>query len=281
VFHIRRASPAYLATLGVPLLAGRMLDAHDTVDKPAVAVVSQALAEKYWPGGSAVGRVMKRGGNQPGLAPTVEIVGVVGNVFDAGAGAPAGETVYVPFEQQSMRRAWIVLQGRGSLEATVAAGRRALRQVEPGIALYNVSPLGDLAFQAIALPRLQVTLLGVFAVIAIGITALGSYGVMSQLVANRQKEMAIRAALGATQAGVLRLVLWQNARLAAMGTALGLAGAFFGARALQAQLTGFDATPLWPYLTVAAGVLLLTQLASLIPARRATKLDVQLVLTGA
>jgi putative ABC transport system permease protein len=211
----------------------------------------------------------------------VEIVGVVGNVYDAGAGVPAGETLYVPFAQQSLRRAWIVLHGRGSTEETIAAGRRALRATEPGIATYNVSTLDQLAWQADALPRLQVTLLGVFAVIAIGITALGSYGVMSQLVANRQKEMAIRAALGATQAGVLRLVLLQNARLAAVGTAFGLIAAWFGARTLQAQLTGFDASPLWPYGVVALVVLALTQLASFIPARRAAKADVQLVLTSA
>ena len=115
-------------------------------------------------------------------------------------------------------------------------------------------------------------MLGVFAVIAIGITALGSYGVMSQLVANREKEMAIRAALGASRAAVLRLVLWQNARLEAAGTLLGLSAAWFGARALQAQLTGFDASPIWPYLLVASGVLCLTQLASYLPARRAAAL---------
>jgi len=93
--------------------------------------------------------------------------------------------------------------------------------------------------------------------------------------------MAIRAALGATQAGVLGLVLWQKAWLAAAGVALGLGSAWFGARALQAQLTGFDAKPLWPYLAVAALVLALTQLASLLPARRAAKLDVQCVLNRA
>src|SRR5204863_1365969 len=142
---------------------------------------------------------------------------------------------------QSMRRAWIILHGRGSTEDSIAAGRRALRAVAPEIAVFNINALDTLAWRANALPRLQVALLGVFAVIAIGITALGSYGVMSQLVANRQKEMAIRAALGATQARVLRLVLWQNARLASAGTLLGLVAAWFGARALQAQLTGFDA----------------------------------------
>lgn len=120
-----------------------------------------------------------------------------------------------------------------------------------------------------------------FATIAIGITGLGSYGVMSQLVANRQKEMAIRAALGATQSGMLRLVLLQNARLAAAGVGLGVGAAWFVARALSAKLTGFDASPVWPYLAVALLVLALTQIASVIPARRAAKLDLQLVLGGA
>ncbi|MDO8538965.1 MAG: FtsX-like permease family protein [Opitutaceae bacterium] len=128
---------------------------------------------------------------------------------------------------------------------------------------------------------MQIVLLGVFATIAIGITGLGSYGVMSQLVANRQKEMAIRAALGATQSGMLRLVLLQNARLAAAGVGLGVGAAWFVARALSAKLTGFDASPVWPYLAVALLVLALTQIASVIPARRAAKLDLQLVLGGA
>ncbi len=280
VFHFRRATPGFIPTLGIPLIAGRLLDDRDTSDKPSVAVVSKALADKYWPTETALGRKLKRAATGPGLSPLVEIVGVVGNVIDAGAGSPVGEAVYVPWDQQSIRRAWIVLHGRGSTEDTIAAGRRALRTTEPGFATFNVNTLETLAWQAQALPRLQVTLLGAFAVIAIGITALGSYGVMSQLVANRQKEMAIRAALGATRGGVLRLVLWQNARLAAAGTALGLVAAWLGARALQSRLTGFDASPLWPYLAVAGGVLLLTQLASLIPARRAAKVDVQAVLAG-
>jgi ABC-type lipoprotein release transport system permease subunit len=173
------------------------------------------------------------------------------------------------------------MRGRGSAEETLAAGRRALRATAPEIAPYDATTLDDLAWQANALPRLQIVLLGAFAIIAIGIAALGSYGVMSQLVANRQKEMAIRAALGATQAAVLRVVLWQNARLAAVGSVAGLTAAWIAARALEAKLTGFDASPVWPYIAVTAGVLLLTQIASFIPARRAATLDVHTVLTNA
>ncbi len=277
VFHYRRVTPGYLSTMGIPLVEGRLLDERDTNDRPPVAVVSRALAEKYWPGQSAIGRKLRR------LVPkdsAVEIVGVVGNVYDAGAGVPSGETVYVPFDQVSLRRGWIVLHGRGTVEETLASGRHALRVTTADIAGYDAAPLTKLAWQANALPRLQVALLGVFALIAVGIAALGSYGVMSQLVANRQKEMAIRTALGASAGGVLGLVLWHNARLAATGALLGLIGAWFAAHAAAATLPGFDAKPLWPYLAVTALVLVITQLASFVPARRAARLDVQAVLTA-
>lgn len=279
VFHFRRATPTYLTTLGVPLLEGRMLDARDRLGTQEVAVISKSAADKYWPGVSAVGRKLRRAAQPAGAY--VEVVGVVDDVRDAGAGFPAGETVYMPWDQISLRRAWVVVQSRGSAEEGLAAARRALRATAPEIAPYGDANFDDLAYQAQALPRLQIALLGVFAVIAIGITALGSYGVMSQLVANRQREMAIRTALGATQVGVLRLVLLQNARLATVGTAAGLVAAFITARVLQSKLTGFNAAPLWPYGAVAALVLFLTQLASLIPARRAAKADPHLVLTSA
>lgn len=278
VFHFRRATPHYLTTIGVPLLEGRMLEERDRQGPQEVAVISKAAAEKYWPGESAVGRKLRRAAQKDGSL--VEIVGVVGNVRDAGAGLPSGEAIYMPWDQISLRRAWVVVHSRGSNEEALAAAQRALRATAPEIASYSAATFDDLAWQAQALPRLQIILLGVFALIAIGITALGSYGVMSQLVANRQKEMAIRAALGATQAGVLRHVLWQNARLAALGTVAGLGIAWLAARLLQAKLTGFDATPLWPYALVGALVLLLTQLASLIPARRAATTDVHIVLAG-
>lgn len=277
LFHFRRVSPGYLGALGVPLLAGRMLEDRDRDGPTHVAVISRAAAEKYWPGVSALGRKLRRA--VPKDAPLVEIVGVVGNVHDAGAGFPAAETVYMPFEQVSLRRGWVVLDGDNPAEL-LAAGRRALQATAPDVAAYNPARLADLAWQAHALPRLQTVLLGVFAAVAVGITALGSYGVMSQLVANRQREMAIRAALGATQAGVLRMVLGQNARLAAAGTALGVGAAWLVARWVQAKLTGFDAGPAWTYPAVALLVLALTQLASFIPARRAARLDVPAALGG-
>lgn len=278
VLHFRRVTPGYFAAMGMRLIEGRLLEERDTAAATPVAVISQSTAEKFWPGAPALGRKLRRG-SQPN-APLVEVVGIVNNVRDAGAASPEADALYMPWDQVSMRRGWVVLAGAAPAEL-IAAGRRALAATAPDIAAYNPGALEDFAWQGTALPRLQMALLGVFAVIAIGITALGSYGVMSQLVANREKEMAIRAALGASRGDVLALVLWTNARLALLGTALGLAGAFLAARWARSALTGFPADVGWPYAAVVALVLVLTQLASWLPARRAAGLDAQKVLSGA
>jgi hypothetical protein len=238
--------------------------------------VSKALAEKYWPGQSALGRKVKH------VSPPIvrEIVGVVGNTHDSGPGVPASETIYIPFDQMSFGRAWVVMHSRGSVGDAVGAGRRALRAAGGDVAAFDINTLPTLASQAIVLQRLQVTLFAVFASIAIGITALGTYGVMSQLVSIREKELAIRAALGATPQSVLRLVLWQNARLAIAGIAVGIFAAWLGSQWLQSKLTSFEPSSFWPFAVVAIGVLVLTQIASFLPARRATNLDVQTLLSS-
>lgn len=278
VLHFRRVTPGYLRTLGIGLIEGRMLNDRDTEKAPHVALISKSTADKFWPGTNAIGRKLRRTGQKD--APLVEVVGVVTNVRDAGPSSPVGEAIYMPWEQVSMRRGWVVLEG-DNVRELLAAGQRALRATAPDVAPYNSGSLEEFAWQANALPRLQVALLGVFALIAVGITALGSYGVMSQLVANRQKEMAIRAALGASRSQVLGLVLGQNARLAAMGAAAGLVAAWLAARWAQSALSGFPRDAWLPYVVVAALVMALTQLASFIPARRAAATDVQKALTSA
>jgi putative ABC transport system permease protein len=277
VFQFRRVSPGYIPMMGTPLIEGRLLNERDVSNTPHVAVISQAAARKYWPGESAIGRKLRRSGAKD--APLVEVVGIVGDVRDSGTSSPVGETIYMPWEQVSFRSGWVLLKGNNTSEL-FAAGRRALGATAPDVASFNAAMLDDLVWQAAALPRLQIVLLGVFAAIAISITALGSYGVMSQLVSNRQREMAIRAALGATRGEVLRLVLRQNAKLAAAGALIGIVAAWVAARSAQSALTAFPADTFWPYATVVAFVLLLTQIASYIPARRAAALDVPKTLAG-
>ncbi len=278
VLHFRRVTAGYLRLMGTPLLEGRLLDERDNATAPHVAVVSKSTADKFWPGVSALGRKLRRTADKN--APLVEVVGIVGNVRDAGVLQSEADAIYMPWEQVSMTRGWIVLEGPDPREL-LAAGRRALAATAPDVASYNPGTLEHFANQATALPRLQMALLGVFALVATGITALGSYGVMSQLVANRQKEMAIRAALGANRGAVLRLVLGQNARLAAMGATIGLGGAWLAARWAQSAVAGFPGDVWWPFGAVTGLVLALTQAASFIPARRAAAADVPRALTSA
>jgi putative ABC transport system permease protein len=278
VFHYRRVSPGYLATIGIPLMEGRGFDENDRGDRPPVAIVSKSLAAKYWPGESAIGHKLRR--MSPADSPVLEVVGVVGDVRDAGAGQAAGETVYVPFDQVSLRRAWIILHSRGPIADAIAAGRRALSLTAPDIAPFQVEKLETLAWQDLALPRLQATLFAIFSFIAVAITALGTYGVMSQLVGIRQKELAIRAAVGASPGSLFKMVLWQNARLAVSGTLVGIAIAWAAAYWLQSVLINFQPPALIPFVAIAAGVLGLTQVASFLPARRAAYFNPQTLGSG-
>jgi len=277
----RRIDTGYLTALGVPLIEGRMILPTDTAASPAVAVISKALANKYWPGTSPLGKRLRSpaAGQQ---SPDLTIVGVVGTVRDSGnvPAALKGETLYVPYAQAPWPKFSVVVHGRGGVESAVATGIKALRATATGLAAYDITTLDKLARQANATPRLQMVLLSAFAAVAAGVAALGSYGVMSQLVNNRSREMAVRLAIGDSPGGVLRLILGQNARLAAAGAALGALGAWLGGRWLQGVVTGVDTTAPSYYLAMAALTVLLTQLATLLPARRAAGLDVQKALMG-
>lgn len=277
-FHLRRASPTYTRVLGTTLIEGRRISPHDTADSREVAVISESAAQRFWPGESAIGRMLQP--NSPADAPLIEVVGVVSDVRDAGAGFPAAETIYVPWSQKSVRRGWVLLHGHGSTADILAAGQRALRRTSPAFAPIDACSLESLIWQSYAVPRLQISLLGVFGAIALLMSVLGTYGVMSQLVNNQRRDLAVRAALGASNHTVLRHVLLTNARLAAIGIAVGLVAAGFVAHSAQAGLTGFDASPLWPYALGGGLLLVTTQIASFIPARRAAKINIAQTLAG-
>lgn len=277
VVSIRRVTPSYLTVMGIPLLEGRGFTEFDRENTPHVAIISKAMAERYWPGQSPLGKRLRR--MSPADAPLVEIVGIAGDVRDSGAGKPPGETVYTPFEQVSARFFSAVLVGNGTPKQTLDAGRAALRKLSQEIAAYEPAALPELIVAANALPRLQLLLLGSFAVIAIVLAGLGCYGVMGQLAANRSREMAIRVAIGSTPAAVRRLVLRTNAWLALSGTVLGIGAAWGAALSIGIQLPGFEANVPWVYPAVFAGVMCLTQLASFLPAWRLARQNVHRALT--
>jgi hypothetical protein len=165
-------------------------------------------------------------------------VGVVGDTVDSGYTAPPGEAVYVPYAQVSINRFSLVVRPRGRDEEGLAAARRAIRAVDPTIAAFDVVSLEALTRRANAMPALQSALLSTFAAIAIGIAAIGSYGVMSQLVHTREREFVIRLAMGAAPRGLSRMVLGENARLSLAGVVIGAGAAWILGGALEPLVFG-------------------------------------------
>jgi len=280
LFHFRRVSPSYLQTMGIPLLRGRQLTAQDDTSSIQVAIVSRALATRLWPNEDAVGkRLLRATAGNPTPTP-VTVVGVAANTMDAGYSSPVGEAVYMPYAQASSVRVSIVAQARGNSRATVAAIRRALRKTDPVIAVSGVSTLDALVLQANALPRLRTLVLIMFSIVAVGIVSLGSYGVMSQLVSNRERELAVRLVFGAQPTKLGASVIAQVARLTLPGVALGLAAVWWASGLLDAFVFGVQARSMSVLASAGGGLLLLAVLATLPPAIRAMRVDIRRGISG-
>jgi predicted permease len=262
-------SDDYFATLGIPVRSGREFTPLDREDAPLVAVVSESVARRFWPGRNPVGQQIRLGRRG---APLMEIVGVAGEVRER----PDGElkpTVYVPMRQHPRGFTSFVVRASGDAMATVPAIRGALHDLDPEIPLVGARTLKEVFADMIGAQRLMLILVGAFALLALFLAALGVYSVMSYAVGARQREFGIRSALGARASSVLVLVLRQGMAMALLGTAIGLVLAAWATSALTGLLVGVTARD---PITFAAIVLLLlgvSLVACLIPARRATRAD--------
>jgi putative ABC transport system permease protein len=275
LLHFRRTSWNYLDVLGIPLVSGRLFTEADDAAHPTVAIISRSLAQRLWHGEEPIGKRLYRVvANSPQPLP-VEIVGVVGDVMDAGYNAPPGETIYVPFPQIPVNQMSIVLQPRTTPDAAVAALRRALRAADPVLAASDVASLASLVRGANALPRLRTILLLTFALVAVGIVALGCYGVMSQLVASRERDFATRLVFGAGPADLGSSVLHQVVRITLPGVVIGCAAAWLSSSALKPFVFGVAPHSLPVTASVGLSVLMLAGAASLPPARRAMRVDIR------
>jgi len=265
----------------MPVLRGRAFTAQDDTGAVAVVIVSRALADRLWPKADPIGKRLYRpptGGAKP--AP-LTVVGVVGNAMDAGYGLPPGEAVYVPYSQISAMRLSIVAESRGNTAATVEAIKRALKAVDPVVAAGNVATLDALVLQANALPRLRTLVLLLFAIVAVGIVALGSYGVMSQLVSTREREFAVRLVFGARPEQLGRAVVLQVARITLPGIVVGLVAMWLLSGALKSFVFGVQPTSAAVLATSGAMLLVLSVAATLPCAIRAMRVDIRRGIGGA
>jgi putative ABC transport system permease protein len=272
------ASPGYLELLGVPLRRGRTLTAADDADGAApVAVVSESLARLHWPGEDPIGKrftlgmgtVGRDGSSQP--SPLWQVVGVVGDVRSDLA-RPAEPHVYVPFAQFPVPFLTAVMRTRTPAARTEEI-RRAVMAVDVQQPLDEARTLDRMVAESVGPRRVNALLLALFAGLALLLAAVGIYGVMSYAVAQRTRELGIRMALGAQGGQVLAMLVRQGLRAAAAGLGLGVLAALPLTRLLASQLYGISATDPATFVALGAGLLVVALLASLVPARHATRVD--------
>jgi putative ABC transport system permease protein len=268
VSFFSKVTPDYFRTMGIRLVRGRVITEADNVDAPKVAVVSEALARRYFPGDDPLGKGLLFGSKD-----RREIVGVVSDVKFFGLNLDARPMMYFAERQYPARGMSVIVRTTSDPTSLAAAVRSEVQALDKDLAVSNVMPMDQLVSASLAEPRFLLLLLGVFAGAALALSVIGVYGVVSYSVAQRSHEIGVRMALGAQVGDVLKLVLGKGMVLVGTGVALGIAGAFALSRVMESLLFGVGARDL---ATFAATALLLAGVAlgaCFVPARRATKVD--------
>jgi predicted permease len=272
----RSVTPGFFDVLQIPLIAGRTFTAVDRDGGQPVAVLSRGLADRLWPNESALGRRFYWGGldGQPRT-----VIGVVGDVRDTKLDSPPPPIVYLPYAQVPMEGMTLLVGTRQDPAGAGETIRRAVRALDPSIPVDEIQTLDANRRRAVSAPRFRVVMLGTFGAVALALAALGLYGTVAFTVAQRSREIAIRVALGARPAQIVRLFFRDGAALAVAGIAAGLAIAWGAAGILRALLFETPSRDPRAFLPAAALLVGVAVLASYLPARRATRVDPASVLT--
>ena len=272
----RTVTPNYLETLGVPLLRGRMLTPGDNDKAPAVVVINASMAAKYFPNENPLGKRLQLGATPDKDVPTMEIVGVIGDVRP-GLGVDPQTEMYLPYRQADLIlpvfQLSVVLRTAADPQLQTAALRSALGEIDPNQPLVRVRTMEENMAATVAQPRFRTWLIGIFAAVALVLAAVGVYGVMSYTVTQRTNEIGIRVTLGAQPEDVFKAIVGEGLRLALAGVAIGTVAALALTRLLQSFLFGVSAYDPITFLGVAMLLTMVAAAASFFPARRATLVD--------
>ncbi len=273
------ASPGYFASVGAPLLRGRDFNEADVADSMPVAIVNRAMAEKFWPGQTAVGKAV----GMPIASFDMTIIGVVANVKHSSVREEATPEMYVPYTQKpwpSMLTMHAVIRTRGEPAALLSSVRGAIRVIDPDLPLANIAMLSSIADGAMAQARFSMLLVSAFGALALTLACVGLYGAVSYAVLDRTPEIGMRLALGAGRRRIMAMVLLQAARVTGAGIAIGVMVAFATLRMMASFLYGIESTDALTFVGVALSLLIVALLACYIPARRATRVDPMVAMRG-
>lgn len=267
------AGPRYFSVMGISLLRGRLLDVSDTSSTSPVALISDALAKRYFANENPLGRQMTFGFPLNGKPVSRTIVGVVSDIRDVSLGQNPGPMMYVPFAQAPIYGCEVVVKSTLSASAVVSAIRTDTHNIDKNLPVTDIESLSQVLSASVAQPRFQTLLLGLFSAMALALAAVGIFGVVSYSVSRRTHEIGIRMALGATPGSVRRLVIGESTKLVFFGLLVGIPGALVLTRFLSSLLFGVTATDPLTFVGVALLLTLVVVVASYIPARRAMKVD--------
>jgi putative ABC transport system permease protein len=271
--QITAASATHFATLGVPLVAGRAFAGTDRSNTPLVAIVNQAFVSRFLEGADVLGRRVSIGSaDRP--SPPMAIVGVVANTQNRDMRNPPSPEIFVPLHQQTLNnQLFLLVRAAGDAATMLPTVRGALAAIDPDQPVYNVQTLEEAVAASGFTSRLSMILFAIFAAVALSLTAIGIYGVMSYAVSARTQEIGVRLAVGANRRDVIWMVLRQVLRLTVIGLAIGLAGVGAAGGAMRRVL--FEVQPLDPIAIGGAALVLglVALIAGWLPAWRASRVD--------
>jgi len=268
-------TPDYFRALRIRLLHGREFTSADRAGAQRVAIVSEAMARRFWGTSDVVGRQYRHGGAD---SPWITIVGVARDVPIVSPGETPRPFVYRPFDQGGFGRAALVVRGGGDADALIAAIRQDVRAIDPLIPLMQPAPMQGHIDRSLAAPRTAARLLTALGAMAVLLACVGIYSVVAFSVARRRNEMGVRMALGATAPQVVRMVVREMAQLVVIGVAAGLALGAFIAPALRSLLIGIQPLDARTFAAVSAAVAAVALVTAWLPARRAAEANPAAVL---
>jgi putative ABC transport system permease protein len=268
------AGPNYFRTVGIPLQRGRFFTSQDTQETPRVVIINETMARRHWPNEDPVGQRLTLLTHEM----TAEVVGVVGDVQPFNPEEAPGPQLYWPYKQ--IPRWVIVFAVRTGMDASAVLPeiRARLEAIDPDTEIWNTNTMEQLVGRELVRPRFNLLLIGLFAMLAVLIAAVGLYGVISYTVAQRTREMGIRVALGAQRGDILRLVVGKGMLLTFLGVVLGLGGAYVLTRLLVSLLVQVTPTDPVTFAATAALLAMIALLACYVPARRAARVDPMIAL---
>ncbi|HZO51950.1 MAG TPA: FtsX-like permease family protein, partial [Bryobacteraceae bacterium] len=272
----------YFGTMGIPIVAGRGFERTDNASQGKVAIVNETLAKRIWKGQNPIGQRLRPPGWSFGANDDVwhTVIGVAKDVRQRGVERPAGTELYVSLDQHGVSPPSMNVVMRTTVPPAALSGtiERVVSEVDAAVPVVRLRDMDSVFAESIRRPKLLAQLLGAFAGLALLLAAIGTYGVLSYMVAERRREIGIRVALGAARFQVLAQIMKQGLQVTAIGAAIGLAGAFAVNRLIASLLFGVQPTDTVTIVLVIATIMAVAVVSSWLPAWRASRVDPNIVL---